>query len=54
MNITPAHIARLSPLIHEHINMLGRYNFELDTSIIQGNLRPLRELLPIDEWLGLA
>lgn len=54
MKITPEQIVRLSPLIHEHINMLGRYSFELDTSIIQGNLRPLRELVPINEWLGLA
>ena len=54
VKITPEQIARLSPLIHEHINMLGRYNFDLDSSIIQGLLRPLRDLDPIDEWLGLA
>ncbi len=54
MKIMPEQIARLSPLIHGHINMLGRYNFDLDSSIIQGLLRPLRDLDPIDEWLGLA
>lgn len=54
VKITPEQIARLSPLIHGNINMLGQYNFELDSSIIQGMLRPLRKLDPIDEWLGLA
>ena len=54
MKITPEQITRLSPLIHQHINMLGRYSFELDSAIVEGNLRPLRELLPIDEWLGWA
>jgi len=34
--------------------MLGQYNFDLDSSIIQGLLRPLRDLDPINEWLGLA
>jgi TnpA family transposase len=54
VKITPEQIARLSPLIHGNINMLGQYNFELDSSIIQGMLRPLRYLDSIDEWLGLA
>ncbi|MFK7983978.1 MAG: Tn3 family transposase [Saprospiraceae bacterium] len=54
MKITPDQIARLSPLIHEHVNMLGQYNFDLDSSILQGLLRPLRDPDPIDEWLGLA
>jgi hypothetical protein len=35
-------IARLSPLVHEHINMLGRYSFAVPESVIKGNLRPLR------------
>ena len=54
LKVTREQIARLSPLVHQHINMLGRYNFELDTSLIQGNMRPLRDLLSINEWLGLA
>lgn len=49
MKITPEQIARLSPLIHDHINMLGRYNFELDSSIFQGLFRPLRQGDSIDE-----
>jgi len=35
-------VARLSPLGHEHINVLGRYSFALANRIAQGELRPLR------------
>lgn len=35
-------VARLSPLIHEHINMLGRYSFVVPESVVRGELRPLR------------
>jgi len=35
-------VARLSPLIHEHINMLGRYSFVVHEAVIRGELRPLR------------
>jgi hypothetical protein len=35
-------VARLSPLGHEHINMLGRYAFSLPDRIARGGLRPLR------------
>ena len=35
-------IARLSPLGHEHINMLGRYAFSLPDRIARGELRPRR------------
>ena len=36
-------IARLSPLGHEHINMLGRYAFTLPDRVARGELRPLRD-----------
>lgn len=36
-------VARLSPLKFAHINMLGRYHFELDPSAAGGDLRPLRD-----------
>jgi TnpA family transposase len=36
-------VARLSPLAHEHINMLGRYAFTLPEPIARGELRPLRD-----------
>lgn len=35
------HLARLSPLIHSHINMLGHYTFSLPEDILKGELRPL-------------
>ncbi len=35
------HIARLSPLMHGHINMLGHYTFTLPDDIMNGELRPL-------------
>ena len=31
------HIARLSPLMHGHINMLGHYTFTLPEDIMKGN-----------------
>ena len=40
-------VARLSPLIHEHINMLGRYSFMVPEPVVRGELRPLRT--PADE-----
>ena len=36
-------VARLSPLIHGHINMLGRYSFAVPESVVNGELRPLRD-----------
>jgi len=36
-------VARLSPLGHEHINMLGRYTFTLPDQVARGKLRPLRD-----------
>ena len=38
-------LARVSPLSHSHINVLGRYAFELDESVTEGGLRPLRDRL---------
>jgi TnpA family transposase len=36
-------VARLSPLGHEHINMLGRYHFVMSEPIARSELRPLRD-----------
>jgi hypothetical protein len=36
-------IARLSPLLYEHINMLGRYSFSVPDAVAKGELRPLRD-----------
>jgi len=35
-------VARLSPLIHDHTNLLGRYSFAIPESVARGELRPLR------------
>ena len=40
-------VARLSPLLHEHINRLGRYSFSVPEAVAKGELRPLRD--PADE-----
>jgi TnpA family transposase len=34
--------ARLSPLLHDHINMLGRYSLAMPDIVARGGLRPLR------------
>jgi TnpA family transposase len=36
-------VARLSPLGHSHINMLGRYHFSLPLAVMQGEMRSLRD-----------
>jgi TnpA family transposase len=40
--LKPEDVGRLSPLMFEHINFLGRYAFALPDSVAQGLLRPLR------------
>ncbi|MDA8192833.1 MAG: Tn3 family transposase [Thermaerobacter sp.] len=39
--IDEADVARLSPLGHDHITMLGHYSFDVPESVAQGRLRPL-------------
>ena len=41
--VQPEDIARLSPLGHKHVNMLGRYTFTLPDTVARGELRPLRD-----------
>ena len=36
-------VARLSPLLFEHINLLGRYSFTVPEAVIRGELRPLHD-----------
>ncbi|MEE9146074.1 MAG: Tn3 family transposase [Candidatus Tectomicrobia bacterium] len=40
--VNPEDVARLSPLIHRHINFQGRYSFALSESVARGELRLLR------------
>lgn len=42
--LDPDDVARLSPLLHEQVNMLSRYAFTLPESIAAGQLRLLRTL----------
>jgi TnpA family transposase len=35
---------RLSPLQHEHINVLGHYSFTLNDAVMKGQLRPFKKL----------
>jgi len=35
-------VSRLSPFVHEHINLLGRYSFAVPEEVTRGLLRPLR------------
>jgi TnpA family transposase len=41
--VNDADVARLTPLLHEHINMLGRYSFSMPEAVAKGELRPLRD-----------
>ncbi len=49
LDINPEDLARLSPLGHIHINMLGRYYFELAEALQKGGFRPLRDPNDPDE-----
>jgi TnpA family transposase len=42
-SINQEDVARLSPLGHSHINMLGRYHFSLPVAVMQGEMRSLRD-----------
>ena len=41
LDVRPEDIARLIPLGFQHVNMLGRYSFNLPESLARGELRPL-------------
>lgn len=36
-------VARLSPLVYEHINTLGRFSFSVPKAVTLGELRALRD-----------
>lgn len=44
-------VARLTPLLHEHVNMLGKYDFTLPEEIVQGQLRRLRDPNTLEAYL---
>ncbi len=47
--VRPQDVARLSPLEHGHINLLGRYDFSLPEFLEQGRMRPLRNEVEPEE-----
>jgi hypothetical protein len=51
-SILPKDVARLSPLVFEHINLLGRYAFTVPDAVVRGQLRPLRN--PADALADVA
>jgi len=42
-------LARVSPLMRDHVRVLGRYHFTLDDSVAGGGMRPLRDPSEPDE-----
>lgn len=42
--LNPDDVARLSPLLHEHVNRLDRHDFTLPEALAAGQLRPPRTL----------
>jgi hypothetical protein len=47
-------VARLSPLMHEHINMLGRYALTVPEAVAKGDLRPLRDPADADQHRAIS
>jgi hypothetical protein len=41
--VDPLDVARLSPLLHEHVDMFGKYDFTLPEGSADGQFRPLRD-----------
>ncbi len=48
----PEDVARLSPLLHEYVNMLGRYQFTLAEPVKRGELRALCDPNDIEEQIA--
>lgn len=48
--VADADLARVSPLMRDHVRVLGRYHFTLDESVAEGGLRQLRDPTEFDEY----
>jgi TnpA family transposase len=48
MDVHDEDVSHLSPLIWRHLNVLGRYDFSLPETVLNGGLRPLRN--PTSAW----
>lgn len=44
VEIRPEDLARLSPLVHRHLNLHGRHHLTLAEPLLQGAFRPLRDI----------
>ena len=42
-DVRPEDVERLSPLVHHHINMVGRYYFSLPEEVARGELRSFHD-----------
>lgn len=51
MDVREEDVTRLTPLVHEHVNMLGRYDFTLPEAITRGQLRDLRDPKTLEAYL---
>lgn len=43
-------LAQVSPLACERVHVLGRYQFTLEESVAEGDVRPLQDPAEIDEY----
>ena len=43
-------LARVAPLMHAHVRVLGRCHFRLDEAVAEGGMRPLRDPDAPDEF----
>jgi TnpA family transposase len=48
MDVSNDDITHLSPLVWRHLNFLGRYDFSLPDTVMNGGLRPLKN--PTSAW----
>lgn len=47
-----ADVAWLTPLLHDHVHMLGKSEFTLSPEVALGHLRPLRDPSSLEEYLN--
>ena len=43
VDVRPEDVERIWPLGNQHVNMLGRYSFDLPEQLTRGELRSLRD-----------
>ena len=48
--VLEADVARLTPLLRDHIHMLGKYDFTLPEAVVRGQLRSLRNPASLKDY----